>query len=45
MYGEEVCAKFADTKRIFDPMNIFNPGKKVNASHDYAFAHMVKGNS
>ncbi|HEU0085922.1 MAG TPA: FAD-binding oxidoreductase [Candidatus Paceibacterota bacterium] len=29
MYGEKVVALFAETKRIFDPKNIFNPGKKV----------------
>ena len=39
-YGEEVYALFEETKRIFDPKNIFNPGKKVNADIEYAFAHL-----
>lgn len=29
MYSPEVIALFEETKRIFDPQNIFNPGKKV----------------
>ena len=42
MYGKEVCALFAETKKIFDPLNIFNPGKKVNGDLNYAFNHIVK---
>jgi len=29
MYGERVVSLFAEVKRIFDPLNIFNPHKKV----------------
>lgn len=29
MFGEKVVELFAKTKQIFDPQNIFNPGKKV----------------
>lgn len=29
MYGREIVNLFEETKRIFDPENIFNPGKKV----------------
>ncbi len=29
LFGPEMMALFAETKRIFDPENIFNPGKKV----------------
>ncbi|MEK9183611.1 MAG: FAD-binding oxidoreductase [Patescibacteria group bacterium] len=29
MFGEEVCGLFKKVKNIFDPDNIFNPGKKV----------------
>ena len=29
MYGEIIYKLFEDTKNIFDPLNIFNPGKKV----------------
>lgn len=44
MYGEDVYALFKETKHIFDPKNIFNPGKKVGGTMDYAVAHMKKGN-
>ncbi len=40
MYGREVCALFAETKRIFDPNNIFNPGKKVGGTKEYMAAHI-----
>lgn len=36
MYGEKLYSLFEETKKIFDPQNIFNPHKKVNASWDYA---------
>lgn len=32
MYSPEVIKLFARTKHIFDPLNIFNPGKKVGGS-------------
>jgi len=40
MYGREVYQLFVKTKQIFDPQNIFNPGKKVNASMDYMLNHL-----
>ena len=42
MYGKEVCALFSETKKIFDPLNIFNPGKKVGGDLNYAFNHLIK---
>jgi len=42
MYGSAVTALFAETKKIFDPAGIFNPGKKVGGTWDYALAHIVK---
>ncbi len=42
MYGAEVYALFRETKKIFDPLDIFNPGKKVNGDLQYAFNHLVK---
>ncbi len=45
-YGAEVYKLFVDIKRIFDPKNIFNPGKKVALGNDgagtlaYAQAHI-----
>ncbi|MHB8710598.1 MAG: FAD-binding oxidoreductase [Minisyncoccota bacterium] len=32
LFGAEMVALFAETKEIFDPQNIFNPGKKVGGS-------------
>lgn len=32
LFGEEVVRLFAQTKRIFDPENVLNPGKKVGGS-------------
>jgi FAD/FMN-containing dehydrogenase len=40
MYGEKIVKLFEQTKNIFDPDNIFNPGKKVNGSLDYAMSHI-----
>lgn len=45
MYGDEVAQLFKQTKAIFDPRNIFNPGKKVGASTVYAKEHMVRKNT
>ncbi|MFH0806728.1 MAG: FAD-binding oxidoreductase [Candidatus Brennerbacteria bacterium] len=43
MFGADIYALFEEVKRIFDPHNIFNPGKKVGASIEYALAHLKKG--
>lgn len=40
MYGKEVVDLFKETKRIFDPENIFNPHKKANATWDYSFSRI-----
>jgi len=40
MYGEEVYNIFIEIKNIFDPKVIFNPGKKVNGTWDYAMKHL-----
>ncbi len=40
MYGEKIYSLFEETKKIWDPENIFNPGKKVNSSFDYAMKHV-----
>ncbi len=32
MYGEKMCALFAEVKKIFDPLNILNPGKKIGGT-------------
>ena len=54
-FGEKVYKLFEQTKKIFDPTNIFNPGKKVEAPKvsqgepragtiEYAVEHMKKHN-
>jgi FAD/FMN-containing dehydrogenase len=40
MYGKEVIRLFAEVKNIFDPKNIFNPGKKVGGSKVYLKEHI-----
>lgn len=40
MYGEKIYSLFEETKKIFDPENIFNPGKKVNSSLEFAMNHI-----
>ena len=34
MYGPEMIQIFTDIKKIFDPQNILNPGKKVGMTKD-----------
>lgn len=40
MYGENICKLFEETKKIFDPENIFNPRKKVGGTMEYAMSHI-----
>lgn len=42
MYGEKVYELFEETKTIFDPQNIFNPGKKVGSTMKYAVHHFIE---
>ena len=32
MYGDKICALFAEVKKIFDPLGILNPGKKTGGT-------------
>jgi len=41
MYGKEIVALFKETKEIFDPENIFNPGKKVGDTKKYLSEHII----
>jgi len=41
MYGKEIIALFKETKEIFDPENIFNPGKKVGDTKKYLLEHIT----
>lgn len=41
MYGQKVYNLFVKTKKIFDPKDIFNPGKKVHGNLPYAMRHFI----
>jgi FAD/FMN-containing dehydrogenase len=40
MFGPAMYALFHEVKKIFDPLNIFNPGKKVGLNFSDALAHL-----
>ncbi|MEK7612852.1 MAG: FAD-binding oxidoreductase [Patescibacteria group bacterium] len=40
MFGSAMYALFHEVKTIFDPLNIFNPGKKVGATFSDALTHL-----
>lgn len=40
MFGSDMYALFLEIKKIFDPLNIFNPGKKVGTNFSDAMAHL-----
>lgn len=42
MYGKEIVGLFKQTKKIFDPHNIFNPHKKTDADWDFSMSHIRK---
>ncbi len=43
-FGAEMVALFAEIKNIFDPNNIFNAGKKVGGTYEYALEHIIREN-
>jgi FAD/FMN-containing dehydrogenase len=40
MYGKTIIKLFEETKKIFDPQNIFNPRKKVHGDLNFAMTHL-----
>ena len=42
MYGEKAYNIFREVKNLFDPLNIFNPRKKIGADWEYVAKHMKK---
>ena len=40
MFGTKVTELFSQTKHIFDPENIFNPGKKTQGDLHFALSHI-----
>lgn len=45
MYGPDMNILFKRVKHLFDPHGIFNPGKKVGGTYDYAVKHIVRSNT
>ncbi len=41
MYSPEILALFQEVKNVFDPENIFNPGKKVKGTLEYLKNHIA----
>lgn len=42
MYGEKIYSIFEEIKKVFDPYNIFNPGKKVGAIQGDIEKYIIK---
>ncbi|MCH7568757.1 MAG: FAD-binding oxidoreductase [Nanoarchaeota archaeon] len=42
MFDKKMIKLFEEVKKIFDPLNIFNPGKKVHGDIKYAMSHVKK---
>lgn len=42
MYSPEILELFKKVKELFDPLYIFNPGKKVGGSFDYIKTHLIR---
>ena len=42
MWGADMYHLFQETKKIWDPKNIFNPGKKINVNWKWALDHLRK---
>jgi FAD/FMN-containing dehydrogenase len=43
LFGSEMVKLFEETKKIFDPLNIFNPGKKVGGTFKNIDTEMITG--
>jgi len=43
LFGKDMVKLFTETKHIFDPLNIFNPGKKVGGTFKDIEHDMLKG--
>lgn len=45
MFGKDMYQLFKQVKSIFDPNNIFNPHKKIDATFQYSYSHIVSEHS
>lgn len=44
-FGPEMIELFGQVKDIFDPYGIFNPGKKLGGTLEFALEHMIRENA
>lgn len=44
MYGEKIFSLFRQVKQTFDPLNIFNPHKKTDATLEFSFRYLKTDN-
>ena len=44
-FGPEMIELFRQVKAVFDPHGIFNPGKKLDGTHEYALEHIIRENA
>lgn len=44
-FGPEMVQLFKEVKDIFDPHGIFNPGKKIGGTFEYALEHIIRENA
>lgn len=44
VFGDDIYQLFRQTKEIFDPMYLFNPHKKTDASWDFSMEHIRTNN-
>lgn len=44
MFRPEIMRLFKDLKHIFDPLNIFNPHKKIDLTEEFAYRRVIKQN-
>jgi len=42
MFSPEIMSLFKETKQVFDPLNIFNPGKKIGGTKEYMMSHLAR---
>jgi len=44
MFRPEIMRLFKDLKHIFDPLNIFNPHKKIDLTEEFAYRRVIEQN-